>query len=84
MDYRILDKMLPYMLDEYGNPHSRTHEFGWTSEMTVEEGRKQVADLIGAEAKEIIFLSGATEANNLALKGVASFYGKTKKHIITT
>ena len=75
--------MLPYLTNLYGNPHSRTHEFGWESEKAVEIGRKQVADLIKADPKEIIFTSGATESNNAALKGLAQFYGKTRKHIIT-
>jgi cysteine desulfurase len=84
MDPRVLDAMLPYMVDKYGNPHSRTHAYGWESEDSVEIARKQVADLIGADAKEIIFTSGATESNNLAIKGVANFYKDKKKHIITT
>jgi cysteine desulfurase len=76
--------MLPFMMNEYGNPHSRTHQYGWDSENAVERAREQVASLIKAEAKEIVFMSGATEANNLALKGLAKFYGEKKKHIITT
>jgi cysteine desulfurase len=81
LDPRVLDRMLPYFTTMYGNPHSRTHEYGWETEKGMEEGRKQLADLIGADPKEIIFTSGATESNNLALKGVARFY--KKKHIIT-
>lgn len=84
LDPRVLDAMLPYMVDQYGNPHSRTHMYGWESEEAVEKARVQVASLIGADAKEIIFTSGATESNNLALKGVAGFYKDKKKHIITT
>lgn len=84
MDPRVLDAMLPLMTDQYGNPHSRTHLFGWEAEDAVEEARTQVADLIGADAKEIIFTSGATESNNLAIKGVAGFYKDKKNHIITT
>lgn len=84
MDPRVIDAMLPYMTDQFGNPHSRTHLYGWESEDAVEKARAQVASLIGADAKEIIFTSGATESNNLALKGVASFYKDKKKHIITT
>mmetsp|Transcript_32349 Transcript_32349/g.71536 ORF Transcript_32349/g.71536 Transcript_32349/m.71536 type:complete len:461 (-) Transcript_32349:7-1389(-) len=84
LDPRVIDAMLPYMTDQFGNPHSRTHLYGWESEEAVERARKQVADLIGADPKEIIFTSGATESNNLALKGVASFYREKKKHIITT
>lgn len=84
MDPRVLDAMLPLMTDQYGNPHSRTHLFGWEAEDAVEEARKQVGDLVGADAKEIIFTSGATESNNLAIKGVAGFYKEKKNHIITT
>lgn len=76
--------MLPFMTANYGNPHSRSHQFGWSTEEACEQARKQVADLIGADPREIIFTSGATESNNLTLKGLASFYGATKKHIITT
>jgi cysteine desulfurase len=84
VDPRVLDKMLPLYTEMYGNPHSRTHEYGWTSEALVEEARAQVADLIGANPKEIVFTSGATESNNTALKGVARFYKDKKNHIITT
>ncbi|KAG2178330.1 hypothetical protein INT44_001480 [Umbelopsis vinacea] len=84
MDPRVLDAMLPYLTDLYGNPHSRTHQYGWETERAIEEAREQVAKLIGADPKEIIFTSGATEANNLSLKGVAHFYKSKKKHIITT
>lgn len=68
----------------YGNPHSRSHEYGWATEKAVEKARKQVADCIKADHKEIVFTSGATESNNAALKGLASFYGKKKRHIVTT
>lgn len=84
LDPRVLDAMLPYFTAAYGNPHSRTHAFGWEAEAVVEQAREQVADLIGADAKEIIFTSGATESNNMAIKGVAGFYRTTKKHVITT
>uniref|UniRef100_A0AC34R3V3 Cysteine desulfurase n=1 Tax=Panagrolaimus sp. JU765 TaxID=591449 RepID=A0AC34R3V3_9BILA len=85
MDPRVVDSMLPFMLLDFGNPHSRTHEYGWNAEIAVEKARKQIADLIGADPKEIIFTSGATESNNIALKGIAHFYKVTgKKHIITT
>jgi cysteine desulfurase len=84
MDPRVLDAMLPYMTEMYGNPHSRTHTYGWETEHAVEEARENIAKLIGAGSKEIIFTSGATESNNMAIKGVARFYGEHKKHIITT
>jgi cysteine desulfurase len=85
LDPRVFDKMAPYMVGAYGNPHSRTHQYGWESEKAVEVAREQIASLIGASPKEIIFTSGATESNNLTIKGVARFYGKSgKKHVITT
>jgi cysteine desulfurase len=85
MDPRVLDKMLPFMTGLYGNPHSRTHAYGWETEKAVEDGRKHIADLIGADPKEIIFTSGATESNNMSIKGVARFFkkGGKKNHIIT-
>merc|ERR1719409_1799884 len=84
LDPRVLDAMLPYFTEMYGNPHSRTHMYGWESETAIETARKQVADLIGANPKEIIFTSGATESNNISIKGVAKFYKSKKKHVITT
>ncbi|KAJ3177202.1 cysteine desulfurase [Gaertneriomyces sp. JEL0708] len=84
MDPRVVDAMLPYMTQYYGNPHSRTHQYGWESEEAVELARKQVASLIGADPKEIVFTSGATESNNMSIKGVARFYKSKKNHIITT
>ncbi|GMI32101.1 hypothetical protein TeGR_g4818 [Tetraparma gracilis] len=84
LDPRVLDHMLPHLLTGYGNPHSRTHEYGWDSEKAVELARGQVGRLIGADAKEVTFTSGATESNNMAIKGVARFYKKRKDHIITT
>lgn len=86
VDPRVLDAMLPYFTTKYGNPHSRTHFFGWESEKAVEMARKQVADLIGAHEKEIIFTSGATESNNLAIKGVVDWKAQegSPVHIITT
>lgn len=79
--------LIPYQIGSYGNPHSRTHSYGWESETVVETARAQVASLIQASPKEIIFTSGATESNNLSIKGAAHFYGgegKNKKHVITT
>ncbi|PHH70144.1 hypothetical protein CDD80_6211 [Ophiocordyceps camponoti-rufipedis] len=86
VDPRVLDAMLPYYVGVYGNPHSRTHAYGWESEKAVDEAREHVAKLIGAESKEIIFTSGATESNNMSIKGVARFYGQggKKKHVITS
>lgn len=84
VDPRVLDAMMPFFTNQYGNPHSRTHAYGWESEAAVEEAREHVAKLIGADAKEIIFTSGATESNNMSLKGVARFYKQKKKHVITT
>ncbi|KAI0093899.1 cysteine desulfurase NFS1 [Irpex rosettiformis] len=84
VDPRVLDAMLPYFTEQYGNPHSRTHAYGWEAEAAVEDARKHIADLIGADAKDIVFTSGATESNNMALKGVARFYKERKRHIITT
>eukprot|EP00212_Chloropicon_laureae_P002862 CAMPEP_0197486360 /NCGR_PEP_ID=MMETSP1311-20131121/1278_1 /TAXON_ID=464262 /ORGANISM="Genus nov. species nov., Strain RCC856" /LENGTH=502 /DNA_ID=CAMNT_0043029397 /DNA_START=100 /DNA_END=1608 /DNA_ORIENTATION=- len=84
VDPRVLDAMLPYFVGQYGNPHSRTHMYGWETEDAIEVARGQVASVIGADAKEVIFTSGATESNNLAIKGVANFYSGKKRHIITT
>jgi len=84
MDPRVIDAMMPYTVSYYGNPHSRTHAYGWESEHAVEKARAQIADLIGADPKEIIFTSGATESNNIAIKGVGRFYKKNRKHLITT
>ncbi len=83
-DPRVLEAMLPYFVQEFGNAHSRTHAYGWEAEEAVENARAQVATLINADSKEVIFTSGATESNNLALKGVAEFYQDKKRHIITT
>jgi len=86
VDPRVLDAMLPFLVSVYGNPHSRTHAYGWESEKGVEDAREHVARLIGADAKEIIFTSGATESNNMSIKGVARFFGRSgkKKHIVTS
>lgn len=83
-DPRVLDKMLEFYTGLYGNPHSSTHAYGWETDKEVEKARKNIADVISADPKEIIFTSGATECNNMAIKGVARFYGSSKKHIITT
>src|SRR5271167_989601 len=83
MDPRVLDAMLPYFTELFGNAASRNHEFGWAAEQGVEKARKQVADLVGASAREIVFTSGATESDNLAIKGVAEMYAEKGNHIIT-
>jgi len=89
VDLRVVDKMLPYLTEYFGNAHSRTHLYGWETEKAVEEAREHVSTLIGSSVKEIIFTSGATESNNIALKGISKFYysnttTKVKNHIITT
>jgi cysteine desulfurase len=103
MDPRVLDAMLPFLTDLYGNPHSRTHAYGWEAEKAVDDGRRvryplvsvysrqliilplfqAVAHLIGADEKDIVFTSGATESNNMIIKGVARFHKEKKKHVIT-
>lgn len=86
VDPRVLDAMLPFYVGVFGNPHSRTHAYGWETEKAVEEAREHIAKLIGADPKEIIFTSGATESNNMSIKGVARFFGRSgkKRHIVTT
>ncbi len=83
VDPRVAAKMIPYLTEHFGNPASRSHAFGWESEKAVEEAREHVAALIGADAKEIVWTSGATEGNNLAIKGAAQFHKGKGKHIIT-
>lgn len=82
-DPRVVEAMMPYFFEKFGNPHSRNHEHGWEAEEAVEIARKQIADLIGADEREIVFTSGATESNNLAIAGVARFYKDKKDHIVT-
>lgn len=83
VDPRVAEKMIPYLTELFGNPASRSHSYGWTAEKAVEEAREEVAALVNADAKEIIWTSGATESNNLAIKGAAHFYSGKGKHIIT-
>src|SRR2546423_399962 len=82
-DPRVVEAMLPFFSEHYGNAASRNHTFGWFAEEAVDTARDQVGALLGASAKEIIFTSGATESNNLAIKGVANMYARKGKHIIT-
>ncbi len=83
VDPRVADKMIPFLREQFGNPASRSHMYGWTAEAAIEEARGHVAALVGADPREIIWTSGATESNNLAIKGAAQFYKTKGKHIIT-
>ena len=83
VDERVVDAMIPWLRQHFGNPASRSHAWGWEAEEAVEKARGQVASLIGADPREIVWTSGATESNNLALKGAAHFYGSRGKHIVT-
>lgn len=83
VDPRVAEKMIPYLTELFGNPASNSHSFGWTAEEAVENARAEIAKLINADAKEIVFTSGATESNNLAIKGAAQFYKTKGKHLIT-
>jgi cysteine desulfurase len=83
IDPRVADKMIPFLREQFGNPASRSHAYGWSAEAAVEEARANVAALVGADTREIIWTSGATESNNLAIKGAAHFYKTKGKHIIT-
>lgn len=83
IDPRVVDKMIPYLREQFGNPASRSHSYGWDAERAVEEARENVAALVNADPREIIWTSGATESDNLAIKGAAHFYKSKGKHIIT-
>ncbi|HEY7802876.1 MAG TPA: IscS subfamily cysteine desulfurase [Orrella sp.] len=83
VDPRVVDKMVPWLYDNYGNPASRSHSFGWDAEAAVEQARADVAALVNADPREIVWTSGATESNNLSIKGAAHFYAERGKHVIT-
>jgi len=83
VDPRVAEQMIPYLTEKFGNPASRSHAFGWEADEAVENARKQVAELVNADPKEIVWTSGATESNNLAIKGAAHFYSGKGKHLIT-
>ena len=83
VDPRVAEKMIPYITEDFGNPASRSHAYGWNAEKAVENARKEVALLVNADPREIVWTSGATESNNLAIKGASQFYSSKGKHIIT-
>src|SRR5512142_1266179 len=83
VDPRVAKEMIPYLTEKFGNPASRSHSFGWEADEAVEHAREQVAVLVNADPKEIVWTSGATESNNLALKGAANFYADKGKHLVT-
>ena len=83
VDPRVAERMIPYLVEKFGNPASRSHSFGWEAEAAVEEAREEVAKLVHADPKEIVWTSGATESNNLALKGAAQFYSGKGRHLVT-
>jgi DNA-binding CsgD family transcriptional regulator len=83
VDPRVLEVMLPYFSEQFGNAASKSHAFGWKAEEAVEEARAEVARLVGASAREIVWTSGATESDNLAIKGVAQFHGERGRHLVT-
>ncbi|GAB4058391.1 IscS subfamily cysteine desulfurase [Uliginosibacterium sediminicola] len=83
VDPRVAEKMIPWLTEQFGNPASRSHAYGWDAEAAVEKAREEVAALVGADAREIVWTSGATESNNLAIKGAANFYAAKGKHLIT-
>jgi cysteine desulfurase len=83
IDPRVAEKMIPYITEHFGNPASRSHSFGWTAEKAVEEAREEVAKLVNADPREIVWTSGATESNNLAIKGASHFYSTKGKHVLT-
>ena len=83
VDPRVAEKMIPFITEDFGNPASRSHPYGWTAEKAVEIARKEVAKLVNADPREIVWTSGATESNNLAIKGAGNFYSTKGKHIVT-
>ena len=83
VDPRVAEKMIPWLTEHFGNPASRSHAYGWEADAAVEEAREQVAALVGADPREIVWTSGATESNNLAIKGAAHFYAAKGKHVVT-